>query len=144
MSEEDKKPINQQPIYSPFHFYEQDYLKLEPVILDDEESQALNEEANLQRKIVMILKKIKDPEIPDNIFDLGLIYDLDLKDLDLHVKMTLTAPNCPVADQIQPHLQENLEKFIPELKKVTIELVWDPPWHKDLMSEEAKLELDLF
>lgn len=89
------------------------------------------------------LKYIYDPEIPVNIYDLGLIYNIDVDENNhVHVKMTLTAPNCPIADQ----LLEEVEKQIKNLKGVkdaTVELVFDPPWDKDMMSEEAKLELGL-
>jgi len=97
----------------------------------------------LEGEIVNRLKYIYDPEIPVNIYDLGLIYNIDVDENNhVHVKMTLTAPNCPIADQ----LLEEVEKQIKNLKGVkdaTVELVFDPPWDKDMMSEEAKLELGL-
>ncbi|MBS3806362.1 MAG: SUF system Fe-S cluster assembly protein [Bacteroidales bacterium] len=97
----------------------------------------------LEGEIVNRLKYIYDPEIPVNIYDLGLIYNIDVdKNNHVHVKMTLTAPNCPIADQ----LLEEVEKQIKDLegvKDATVELVFDPPWDKDMMSEEAKLELGL-
>ena len=87
---------------------------------------------DLKEKVITEIKKIYDPEIPVNIYELGLIYDISIKDKDVSVKMTLTTPNCPVA--------ESLPK---EVKKVDLDLVWEPPWDKSMMSEAAKLELNL-
>ena len=87
---------------------------------------------DLKEKVITEIKKIYDPEIPVNIYELGLIYDIKIKDKDVQVKMTLTTPNCPVA--------ESLPK---EVNKVDLDLVWDPPWDKSMMSEAAKLELNL-
>ena len=87
---------------------------------------------DLKEKVIAEIKKIYDPEIPVNIYELGLIYDISIKDKDVSVKMTLTTPNCPVA--------ESLPK---EVKKVDLDLVWEPPWDKSMMSEAAKLELNL-
>ena len=87
----------------------------------------------LKEKIINEIKKIYDPEIPVNIYELGLIYDIKIdKTNNVKVKMTLTTPNCPVA--------ESLPK---EVNDVELELVWDPPWDKSMMSEAAKLELNL-
>ena len=94
-----------------------------------------------EKDIFDILKTIYDPEIPVNIYDLGLIYDVDVDEYDnVDVTMTLTAPNCPVADDI---LQEVREKVgnIEGVNKVQVELTFEPPWDKSMMSEEAKLEL---
>ncbi|RZT92472.1 FeS assembly SUF system protein [Ancylomarina subtilis] len=91
--------------------------------------------------IIEILKTIYDPEIPVNIYDLGLIYEIDLYEEDeVKVLMTLTAPNCPMADQILEEVNDKV-KALPQISDVTVVLTFDPPWDKDMMTEEAKLEL---
>ena len=95
----------------------------------------------VKEKIISELKKIYDPEIPVDIYELGLIYDVFLNENnDVKVLMTLTTPNCPVADSL-PEEVKNKIKEIPQVNEVEIEMTFDPPWSKDLMSEEAKLEL---
>jgi len=95
----------------------------------------------LEDQIVKMLKTVYDPEIPVNIFDLGLIYDVDVDDeKNVTITMTLTAPACPAADFIMEDVRMRIES-IPEINNVEIKLVFEPEWHKDLMSEEAKLEL---
>lgn len=95
----------------------------------------------LEQKIVSILKMIYDPEIPVNIWDLGLIYKLDIDEqMNCEVLMTLTAPNCPMADALVEEVQERVAQ-LDELNQVTVKLTFDPPWFQDLMTEEAKLEL---
>ena len=97
----------------------------------------------LKDKIIAEVKKIYDPEIPVNIYDLGLIYNIEIKkDNEAHIEMTLTSPNCPVAESLPKMVKENINS-IEEVKKVELKLVWSPPWTKDMMSEEAKLELNL-
>ena len=96
----------------------------------------------LKEKVIAEIKKIYDPEIPVNIYELGLIYDIDIKGKDVKVKMTLTTPNCPVAESLPKLVKENILK-IEGIKNVDLKLVWDPPWTKDKMSEAAKLELNL-
>ena len=94
-------------------------------------------------KVIAEIKKIYDPEIPVNIYELGLIYDVNVdKDNNVYVKMTLTSPNCPVAESL-PNEVKNSIKDIKEVKDVNLDLVWDPPWDKSMMSEAAKLELNL-
>ncbi len=99
----------------------------------------------LEEKIIQVLKSCYDPEIPVDIFELGLIYEIRISNskngnADVHVKMTLTSPACPVAGSLPPEV-ENKIRTIPEVDSVNIELVWNPPWDKDMMSEVAKLEL---
>jgi FeS assembly SUF system protein len=95
----------------------------------------------LETTILSVLKTIYDPEIPVNIYDLGLIYSVDInEDSEVVVEMTLTAPNCPVADSILAEVSDKVN-FIQGVKSATVNLVFDPPWDKDMMSEEAKLEL---
>ena len=96
----------------------------------------------LKDKVVAEIKKIYDPEIPVNIFELGLIYDISIKDKNVSVKMTLTTPNCPVAESLPKEVKDSIMK-IKEVKKVDLDLVWDPPWDKSMMSDAAKLELNL-
>jgi len=97
----------------------------------------------LETRIVEVLKNIYDPEIPVNVYDLGLIYDVRVDDdQSVTITMTLTAPNCPVADDILFSVKESIEA-IEEIKSVDIHLVFDPPWSKAMMTEEALLELGL-
>lgn len=95
----------------------------------------------IEEKTVEMLKTVYDPEIPVNIYDLGLIYRIDVTDEgDLTVDMTLTAPNCPAADFIMEDVRIKLES-VEGVKNATVNLVFEPEWHKDMMSEEAKVEL---
>jgi|TARA_B100001741_G_scaffold191970_1_gene158206 FeS assembly SUF system protein len=97
----------------------------------------------LKDKVIEEIKKIYDPEIPVNIYELGLIYDIDIdQNNNVKIKMTLTTPNCPVAESL-PNEVKNSVKEIKEVKNVDLDLVWDPPWNKSMMSEAAKLELNL-
>ena len=97
----------------------------------------------LKEKIIGEIKKIYDPEIPVNIYDLGLIYDVKVDEKNnVDVKMTLTTPNCPVAESL-PMEVENTVKEVRDVKKVNLELVWDPPWDKSMITEAGKLELNL-
>ena len=97
----------------------------------------------LKDKVIAEIKKIYDPEIPVNIYDLGLIYDVIVdEDNNVDVKMTLTTPNCPVAESL-PMEVENTVKEVKDVKKVNLELVWDPPWDKSMITEAGKLELNL-
>ena len=97
---------------------------------------------DLKEKVIAEIKKIYDPEIPVNIYELGLIYDISIKDKDVRVKMTLTTPNCPVAESLPKEVKDSIME-IKEVKKVDLDLVWEPPWDKSMMSEAAKLELNL-
>ena len=95
-------------------------------------------------EIVESLKTIHDPELPVNIYDLGLIYDIKLIDKnDLKIKMSLTAPGCPVAGEMPGQVANTLAK-IPNVGLIEVELVWEPAWTKDRMSEDAKLALDIY
>ena len=98
---------------------------------------------DLKEKIVEEIKKIYDPEIPVNIYELGLIYKIEVEsESKALIEMTLTSPNCPVAESLPKLVKENILK-IDGIKNVDLKLVWDPPWTKDKMSEAAKLELNL-
>ncbi len=98
---------------------------------------------DLEERIVDALKTVYDPEIPVNIFDLGLIYDIDIKDEHtVFLRMTLTNPNCPVADSLPNEVKE-AAKLVEGIEKVDLELVFEPEWSKEMMSEAAMLELGL-
>ena len=95
----------------------------------------------LGEKIVKVLKTIFDPEIPVDIYELGLIYDVFVnEDADVKILMTLTTPNCPVAETLPREVEEKV-KSLDEVKDAEVEITFDPPWSRELMSEEAKLEL---
>ncbi|NNG10787.1 MAG: DUF59 domain-containing protein [Arenibacter sp.] len=97
----------------------------------------------LGEKIVRVLKTIYDPEIPVDIYELGLIYDVFVnEDYEVKILMTLTSPNCPVAESLPMEVEEKV-KSLDELKDVEVEITFDPPWTQELMSEEAKLELGM-
>ena len=99
--------------------------------------------SDLKEKIIKEVKKIYDPEIPVNIYELGLIYNIQVNDdRKVNIEMTLTSPNCPVAESLPNMVKENILK-IDGVEDVELKLVWDPPWTKDRMSEAAKLELNL-
>ena len=97
----------------------------------------------LDKKIIRVIKTVLDPEIPVDIYELGLIYDVFVnEDLDVKILMTLTTPNCPVAETLPLEVEEKI-KSINEVKSAKVEITFDPPWSQDLMSEEAKLELGM-
>ena len=95
-----------------------------------------------KNKIIEEIRKIYDPELPVNIYELGLIYDIQVIDKKAKIKMTLTTPNCPVAESLPKEVKEGVMQ-VEGIENVDLELVWDPPWNKDMMSEAAKLELNL-
>ncbi|HSP40629.1 MAG TPA: SUF system Fe-S cluster assembly protein [Gillisia sp.] len=106
----------------------------------------MEEEINTEElgdKIVRVLKTIYDPEIPVDIYELGLIYDVMVNtDMDVKILMTLTTPNCPVAESLPLEVEERV-KSLDLVKDCEVEITFDPPWTQDLMSEEAKLELGM-
>ena len=93
-------------------------------------------------KIIAEIKKIYDPELPVNIYELGLIYDIKVEGRKAEIKMTLTTPNCPVAESLPKEVKDSAMQ-VKGIEDVYLELVWDPPWNKDMMSDAAKLELNL-
>ena len=97
---------------------------------------------DLKEKVVEVIKKIYDPEIPVNIYELGLIYNISIDRKNVNVKMTLTTPNCPVAESLPKEVKDSIME-LKEVEKVDLDLVWEPPWDKSMMSEAAKLELNL-
>jgi FeS assembly SUF system protein len=95
----------------------------------------------LEEKIIQTLKTCYDPEIPVDIFELGLIYEIAIDDdANVKIKMTLTSPACPVAGSLPPEVESKINA-IPDVKSAKVEVVWSPPWDKDMMSEVAKVEL---
>jgi len=99
--------------------------------------------SDIKNQVVEEIKKIYDPEIPVNIYELGLIYKIDVDEKNkVNVDMTLTSPNCPVAESLPNEVKENIKK-VEGVSDVNLNLVWEPPWDKDKMSEAAKLELNL-
>ena len=103
----------------------------------------LLDEKLLRGKVIAALSEIYDPEIPVNIYELGLIYDIKIDpDQTVHIKMTLTAPACPVAGSLPGDVEKKVEA-IPEVKSADVELVWEPAWSRDLMSETALLTLGM-
>ena len=95
-----------------------------------------------KEKVIEEIKKIYDPELPVNIYELGLIYDIKINGTKAEIKMTLTTPNCPVAESLPKEVKEGAMQ-VDEIDSVDLELVWDPPWTKDMISDAAKLELNL-
>ena len=114
----------------------------------EQESEVLSAEdvkslAPLYDNVVLALKQVYDPEIPVNIYDLGLIYELVInKNHEAFIKMTFTAPNCPMADEVLDEVQRNVTD-VPGIKACTVELVFDPAWDQSMLSDEARLELGL-
>ncbi|HET6567137.1 MAG TPA: SUF system Fe-S cluster assembly protein [Rhodothermales bacterium] len=98
----------------------------------------------LEDEIVEALRTVYDPELPVNIYDLGLIYELRVEtDRTVYIKMTLTAPGCPAAGFLPAEVRQSVQE-VPGVKDVQVDLTWDPPYHRDMMSDAAKLELGLF
>lgn len=110
-------------------------------VVEIDESEIVDEDV-LRERVIEALKTVYDPEIPVNIYDLGLIYDVRINNQFVDVDMTLTAPGCPVAHTF-PGMVERSVALVPGVSGASVELVWDPPWTSDLISEEARLELGL-
>ena len=97
----------------------------------------------LRQKVIQVLRQIHDPEIPINIYELGLIYDLSVAETgEVKIQMTLTAPSCPVAGSLPPEVKSRVEA-LPGVKEVEVEMAWDPPWSMDRMSDAARLQLGI-
>ena len=100
---------------------------------------------SVEERVVAVLKTCYDPEIPVDIYELGLIYDISADEAGkVHVTMTLTSPACPVAGTLPPEVQQKIEDRVDEAAAAEVEVVWDPPWNTDMMSDAAKLELGMF
>lgn len=104
--------------------------------------------ADLTEQVIESLRHVYDPEIPVNVYDLGLIYKIDLQSgaegYDLSIEMTLTTANCPMADMIPGMVYDRVRTDVPSLGEINIAMVWDPPWDKTKMSDDARLALDMF
>jgi FeS assembly SUF system protein len=110
-----------------------------------EQEQKIAEAPTYKDKLIEILKTVLDPEIPVNIWDLGLVYRLDVMDIHkVEIDMTLTAPGCPIAGAMPEEVKKRITKLAPEIGAVNVQLVWKPRWNKDMMSDEAKLLLDMW
>ena len=97
----------------------------------------------IEKEIIDMIKTIFDPEIPVNIYELGMIYEVKVdEDFNAFIKMTLTTPACPVAESLPGEVRERI-KSIQDIKEVTVDLVWEPPWNQDMMTDEAKLQLGM-
>ena len=96
-----------------------------------------------EEEVINCIKTVMDPEIPVNLYDLGLIYKIEIKDNNVEINMTLTNPNCPVAGKMPENVGKSIES-LKGLKSVKVNLVWEPKWDKKFMSEDAKLSLDIF
>ena len=96
-----------------------------------------------KEQVIDCIRTVMDPEIPVNLYDLGLIYKIDIKDNNVKISMTLTNPNCPVAGQMPENVGKSVET-LEGLKSINVNLVWEPKWNKEFMSEDAKLTLDIF
>jgi FeS assembly SUF system protein len=104
----------------------------------------MNETSHLEERIVMALKTVYDPEIPVDIYELGLIYGIDITpERDVTVRMTLTSPSCPAAEALPPEVEQKVAS-VEGVKSAKAEIVWEPMWTKDMMSEVAKLQLGFF
>ena len=102
------------------------------------------EKTVLEGEIIEAMRTVYDPEIPVNIYDLGLIYAIDIgPEGDVDIQMTLTSPGCPVAGTLPPEVQDRVSE-VPGVAEAKVEIVWEPPWNMDMMTDEAKLELGLF
>ncbi len=96
---------------------------------------------DLEEMIISVLKTVYDPEIPVDVYELGLIYNIDINDdLDVKIDMTLTSPSCPVAESLPAEVEQKVAS-LSQIKSAKVEITFDPPWDKDMMSEEAQLEL---
>jgi len=102
------------------------------------------EKISLEIKVIEVLKTCFDPEIPTNIYDLGLVYEIKIDDkANVHTKMTLTSPSCPVAGTLPPEVEEKIRN-IQSVSSSKVEVIWEPAWSKDMMSETAKFETGMF
>ncbi len=98
----------------------------------------------IRENVLQTLRSIYDPEIPVNIYDIGLIYNIDIsEESDVEIKMTLTSPQCPVAETLPPEVEQKVAET-EGVTGATVHVVWEPPWNPDMMSEDAKLELNMF
>jgi len=113
-------------------------------IPENNSSNAIEEVKPLRDRVIETLKTCFDPEIPVDIYELGLIYEINvLEGNDIHIKMTLTSPACPVAETLPPEVEQKI-RDMPDVNNAKVEVTFDPPWEKEMMSDEAKLELGMW
>ena len=113
--------------------------------ISNEQLKAIEEAKTLNEKVIEVLKTVNDPEIPVNIWDLGLVYDVSIVDNNIiKIDMTLTAPGCPVAGALVFEVEKRLKALLPQVLDVKVTLVWKPQWNKGMMSDEAKLILNMW
>ncbi|MBJ90285.1 MAG: SUF system Fe-S cluster assembly protein [Woeseia sp.] len=109
---------------------------------NQEELESIANAGSMEEQITAALKKVYDPEIPVDIYEMGLVYGVNIsEEKNVTIRMTLTSPGCPVAEQMPGMVQHAVNTFVQGVRDVDVEIVWDPPWTPDLMSEAAKLEL---
>ena len=124
------------PGYAPFP------LEMEEPQADAAELESIANAGTIEEQITAALKKVYDPEIPVDIYEMGLIYGVEVSEQkDVSIRMTLTSPGCPVAGQMPGMVEHAVQNFVTGVRDVEVEIVWDPPWSPDLMSEAARLEL---
>lgn len=112
--------------------------------MTEEQVLPIQEVKPLRERIIEVLKSCYDPEIPVDIWELGLIYEINISEgNDVHIKMTLTSPACPVAETLPPDVEQKI-RDIPDVNTAKVEITFDPPWDKEMMSEEARLELGMW
>jgi len=113
--------------------------------ISDEQIKAIEEASTLNDKVIEVLKTVNDPEIPVNIWDLGLVYNISIADYNIiNIDMTLTAPGCPVAGALTFEVEKRIKALLPQISGTKVALVWEPKWNKEMMSDEAKLILDMW
>jgi len=117
-------------------------LVMETPQANEEELESIANAGTMEDQVTAALKKVYDPEIPVDIYEMGLVYGVDIsEEKDVTIRMTLTSPGCPVAEQMPGMVQHAVRTFVQGVRDVDVEIVWDPPWTPDLMSEAAQLEL---
>ena len=103
------------------------------------------EEKTIEQQVIEVLKTVYDPEIPVDIYSLGLIYEIDVSESnDVHIEMTLTSPACPVAGTLPPEIEQRVKNEVSAVNGAKVDVVWEPMWVTEMMSESAKLELGMF
>lgn len=127
-----------------FHLFRNKFNKEEPEEKTMAETDHIPEVKSLRERVIEVLKTCYDPEIPVDIWELGLIYEINISDgNDVNIKMTLTSPACPVAETLPPDVEQKV-RDIPDVNTAKVEITFDPPWEKEMMSEEARLELGMW
>ena len=109
------------------------------------EEKIVDEEKTIEQQIIDVLKTVYDPEIPVDIYSLGLIYEIDVSESnDVHIEMTLTSPACPVAGTLPPEIEQRVKNEVSVVNAAKVDVVWEPMWTTEMMNESAKLELGMF